>query len=152
MQMKQTNGFRTRAIHAGQFPADHHGAVMTPIYQTSTFAFQGANRPGPFDYSRSGNPTRQALERCLAELENGSSGFAFAIGMAAEATVLMMLPPETVSSSRTISTEAPTVYSKLCSATKASLRTSSTCATSPKSKICWRRVPRRFGSRPPPIL
>jgi cystathionine gamma-lyase len=91
MQMKQTNGFRTRAIHAGQFPADHHGAVMTPIYQTSTFAFQGANRPGPFDYSRSGNPTRQALERCLAELENGSSGFAFATGMAAEATVLMML-------------------------------------------------------------
>jgi cystathionine beta-lyase/cystathionine gamma-synthase len=88
--MKQTNGFRTRAVHSGQCPADHQGAVMTPIYQTSTFAFQGANRPGPFDYSRSGNPTRKVLERCLAELENGTAGFAFGTGMAAEATVLMM--------------------------------------------------------------
>jgi cystathionine gamma-lyase len=85
-----TKGFRTRSVHAGQVPADHQGAVMTPIYQTSTFAFQGANRPGPFDYSRSGNPTRKALEQCLAELENGSDGFAFATGMAAETTVLMM--------------------------------------------------------------
>jgi len=63
---------------------------MTPIYQTSTFAFQGANCPGLFDYSRSGNPTRKVLEQCLAELENGSAGFAFATGMAAEATILMM--------------------------------------------------------------
>jgi cystathionine gamma-lyase len=84
------NGFRTRAVHAGHSPADHHGAVMTPIYQTSTFAFLGANRPGLFDYSRSGNPTRKALEKCLAELENGIAGFAFATGMAAETTVLMM--------------------------------------------------------------
>ena len=84
------NGFRTRAVHAGQSPADHLGAAMTPIYQTSTFAFQGANRPGPFDYSRSGNPTRKVLEQCLAELENGTAGFAFGTGMAAEATVLMM--------------------------------------------------------------
>jgi len=67
------------------------GAVMTPIYQTSTFAFQGVNRPGPFDYSRSGNPTRQALETCLAALEGGTAGFAFATGMAAETTVLMLL-------------------------------------------------------------
>jgi len=63
---------------------------MTPIYQTSTFAFQGVSRPGAFDYSRSGNPTRKALETCLASLEGGSSGFAFATGMAAETTVLMM--------------------------------------------------------------
>jgi cystathionine gamma-lyase len=66
------------------------GAVMTPIYQTSTFAFQGVNRPGPFDYSRSGNPTRKVLETCLASLEGGTAGFAFATGMAAETTVLMM--------------------------------------------------------------
>jgi len=84
------NGFRTRAIHSGQAPADHQGAVMTPIYQTSTFAFQAADRPGPFDYSRSGNPTRKVLEQCLAELENGCAGFAFGTGMAAETTVLMM--------------------------------------------------------------
>jgi cystathionine gamma-lyase len=82
--------FKTLAIHSGHSPADHAGAVMTPIYQTSTFAFQGVNRPGAFDYSRSGNPTRKALETCLASLEGGSSGFAFATGMAAETTVLMM--------------------------------------------------------------
>lgn len=62
---------------------------MTPVYQTSTFAFRGVNEPGPFDYSRSGNPTRKALEECLAALEGGSAGFAFATGMAAETTVLM---------------------------------------------------------------
>jgi cystathionine beta-lyase len=88
--MKKSNGFRTWAVHRGHFLAGHHGAVETPIYQTSTFTFRGANRPGPFDYSRSGNPTRNVLEQCLAELENGSAGFAFANGMAADATVLMM--------------------------------------------------------------
>jgi cystathionine beta-lyase/cystathionine gamma-synthase len=82
--------FRTLAIHAGHEPADHLGAVMPPIYQTSTFAFQGVNRPGPFDYSRSGNPTRRTLETCLAALEGGTAGFAFATGMAAEMTVLML--------------------------------------------------------------
>jgi cystathionine gamma-lyase len=83
-------GFRTLAIHAGYTPREHLGAVMPPIFQTSTFAFRDVNRPGPFDYSRSGNPTRKALEDCLAELEGGCAGFAFATGMAAEATVLMM--------------------------------------------------------------
>ncbi|MGA3019699.1 MAG: PLP-dependent aspartate aminotransferase family protein [Bryobacteraceae bacterium] len=82
--------FRTLAIHSGHRPEDHNGAVMTPIYQTSTFAFRGVNQPGPFDYSRSGNPTRKALEVCLASLEGGAFGFAFATGMAAETTVLMM--------------------------------------------------------------
>ncbi|HYW43461.1 MAG TPA: PLP-dependent aspartate aminotransferase family protein [Bryobacteraceae bacterium] len=82
--------FKTLAVHAGQCPEEHGGAVMTPIYQTSTFAFQGVGRPGPFDYSRSGNPTRKALETCLASLEDGEFGFAFATGMAAETTVLMM--------------------------------------------------------------
>jgi cystathionine gamma-lyase len=82
--------FKTIAIHAGHEPKDHQGAVMTPIYQTSTFAFRGVGQPGPFDYSRSGNPTRKALETCLAALEGGTAGFAFATGMAAEATLLMM--------------------------------------------------------------
>jgi cystathionine beta-lyase/cystathionine gamma-synthase len=82
--------FRTLAIHSGNNPQEHLGAVMTPIYQTSTFAFRGVNRPGPFDYSRSGNPTRKVLETCLASLEGGTAGFAFATGMAAETTVLMM--------------------------------------------------------------
>ena len=82
--------FRTLAVHAGHNPQAHLGAVMTPIYQTSTFAFQGVNQPGPYDYSRSGNPTRKALEECLAALEGGTAGFAFATGMAAEATLVMM--------------------------------------------------------------
>jgi cystathionine beta-lyase/cystathionine gamma-synthase len=82
--------FRTLAVHSGHNPADHWGAVMPPIYQTSTFAFEGVNRPGPFDYSRCGNPTRQALETCLAALEGGCAGFAFATGMAAETTILML--------------------------------------------------------------
>ncbi|MFZ0963015.1 MAG: PLP-dependent aspartate aminotransferase family protein [Terriglobia bacterium] len=82
--------FKTLAIHAGHDPKEHFGAVMTPIYQTSTFAFRGVGQPGPYDYSRSGNPTRKALESCLARLEGGTAGFAFATGMAAETTLLMM--------------------------------------------------------------
>jgi len=82
--------FETLAIHAGQGPDPTYGAVMTPIYQTSTFAFKGVNQPGKFDYSRSGNPTRQALEDCLAALENGTRGFAFGTGQAAETTALSL--------------------------------------------------------------
>jgi len=85
--------FETLAIHAGQEKDAQYGAVMTPIYQTSTFAFKEVNQPGPFDYSRSGNPTRKALEDCLAALEGGSAGFVFATGMAAEATVLELYGP-----------------------------------------------------------
>jgi cystathionine gamma-lyase len=82
--------FETLAVHAGQKPDPAYGAVMVPIYQTSTFAFKGVNQPGPFDYSRSGNPTRKALEECLAALEGGQFGYAFGTGMAAEATTLAM--------------------------------------------------------------
>jgi cystathionine gamma-lyase len=82
---------KTAAVHAGHTPANYLGAVMPPIYQTSTFAYRGVNQPGEFSYSRSGNPTRRALEDCLAALEGGTRGFAFATGMAAEATVLMLL-------------------------------------------------------------
>lgn len=83
--------FKTLSIHAGYDPKGHLGAVIPPIYQSSTFAFEDVNRPGVFDYSRSGNPTRKALEDCLAVLEAGSRGFAFATGMAAETTALMLL-------------------------------------------------------------
>ena len=91
--MTATNRFKTLAIHAGQGPDPAYGAVMTPIYQTSTFAFRDVNQPGAFDYSRSGNPTRKALETCLAALEGGRFGFAFGTGMAAETTLLMMFRP-----------------------------------------------------------
>jgi cystathionine gamma-lyase len=85
--------FETLTIHAGQTKDPTYGAVMTPIYQTSTFAFKGVNQPGEFDYTRSGNPTRKALEDCLAALEGGTHGFVFATGMAAEATILELYGP-----------------------------------------------------------
>ncbi len=82
-------GFSTRAIHAGQAPDPTTGAVVPPIYATSTYAQDGVGglRAG-YEYSRSANPTRTALEECLAALEGGSRGFAFASGLAAEDTLL----------------------------------------------------------------
>lgn len=75
--------FETRAIHAGQPPDPTTGSVMTPIYQTSTFKQDVVGHPKGYEYSRSGNPTRTALESCLASLEGGAFGLAFSSGMAA---------------------------------------------------------------------
>ena len=84
--------FETLAIHAGQEPDPANGAVMTPIYQTSTYAQEGVGRPRQgYEYSRTRNPTRKALEDCLATLESGEHGLAFASGMAATDTVLRLL-------------------------------------------------------------
>ncbi|MCM0674530.1 cystathionine gamma-synthase [Micromonospora phytophila] len=84
-----SHGFETLAIHAGQDPEARTGAVIPPIYQTSTYAQDavGAPRLG-YEYSRSGNPTRDALQECLAALEGGPVGLAFASGLAAEDTLL----------------------------------------------------------------
>ena len=81
-------GFATRAIHVGQEPDPTTGAVIVPIYQTSTFAQSEVGVHKGFDYSRTANPTRAALETCLASLDGGRYGLAFASGMAAEDTVL----------------------------------------------------------------
>ncbi|HET9648478.1 MAG TPA: cystathionine gamma-synthase [Microlunatus sp.] len=88
--MPDQTGFSTRAIHAGQEPDPATGAVITPIYATSTYVQDGVGgtRTGGFEYSRSANPTRTALEECMAALEGGSRGFAFASGLAAEDTLL----------------------------------------------------------------
>jgi cystathionine gamma-synthase len=86
-------GFETLAIHAGQEPDPTTGAVVTPIFQTSTYAQSGVGRHQGYEYSRSGNPTRTALETCLAVLEGASHGFAFASGLAAEDAVLRLLSP-----------------------------------------------------------
>jgi cystathionine gamma-lyase len=85
------HGFGTRAVHAGQTPDPTTGAVMTPIYATSTFAQQSPGVHKGFDYGRSHNPTRFAFERCVADLEQGTAGFAFASGLAAIGTVLELL-------------------------------------------------------------
>lgn len=83
--------FATRVIHAGQHFDPSTGAVMTPIYATSTYAQKSPGKHQGYEYSRSQNPTREALEACVADLENGSRGFAFASGMAAIATILECL-------------------------------------------------------------
>jgi cystathionine gamma-lyase len=83
--------FETKVIHAGQAPEPRTGAVMTPIYATSTYAQSSPGEHKGYDYARTRNPTRDALEACLAELESGDAGFAFASGMAAMATVLELL-------------------------------------------------------------
>lgn len=85
--------FATRSIHAGQPPDPHTGALITPIYATSTYAQKSPGVHQGFEYSRSQNPTRFAYERCVADLENGCAGFAFASGMAAINTVLELLAP-----------------------------------------------------------
>lgn len=85
--------FETLAIHAGQPPDPSTGAVVTPIYQTSTFAQSSVGEHQGYDYSRSGNPTRTALERCLAALEGAAHGSAFSSGMAAEDAILRLLNP-----------------------------------------------------------
>jgi len=84
-------GFSTKAIHSGQQPDPSTGAIMTPIYASSTYVQQSPGVHQGYEYSRSHNPTRKALEDCIAALENGSTGYAFASGMSATATVLELL-------------------------------------------------------------
>lgn len=85
--------FNTKTIHAGQMPDKATGAVVIPIYQTSTYKMDEINVHKGYDYSRSGNPTRNSLEECLASLENGRFALAFSSGLAAEHAVLSTLKP-----------------------------------------------------------
>jgi cystathionine gamma-lyase len=84
-------GFSTRAIHAGQHPDPSTGAIMMPIYATSTYVQESPGVHKGYEYSRSQNPTRMAYERCIADLESGTAAFAFASGLAATATALDLL-------------------------------------------------------------
>jgi cystathionine gamma-lyase len=83
--------FATKAIHAGQEPDPSTGAIMTPIFQTATYTQAGLGEHKGFEYSRSQNPTRSALEECIAAIEDGRYGLAFASGMAAESAILSLL-------------------------------------------------------------
>lgn len=85
--------FETKAIHSGQDPDPSTGAVVVPIFQTSTFVQDEVGKHKGYEYARTGNPTRTALQTCLASLEEARHGFAFASGMAAEDTVLRLLDP-----------------------------------------------------------
>jgi cystathionine gamma-lyase len=88
---RKVPGFSTRAIHGGQSPDPATGAVMPPIYATSTYAQSSPGVHQGYEYSRTQNPTRMAFERCIADLEGGTQGFAFASGMAATATLLELV-------------------------------------------------------------
>lgn len=89
---KDTVGFSTKALHVGQEPEGMTGAIIPPIFATSTFVQESPGVHKGFDYARSHNPTRYAYERCVAALEGGTAGFGFSSGMAASATVLELLP------------------------------------------------------------
>ena len=89
--MKRQHEFATRAIHAGQEPDPSTGAIMTPIYATSTYVQESPGKHKGYDYARSINPTRLAYERCIADLEGGTRGWAFASGLAAMSTTLDLL-------------------------------------------------------------
>ena len=88
---KNKKGFETRSIHSGQSSDPSTGAVMTPIYATSTYEQEGPGEHKGYEYSRSANPTRKALEDCISDLEDGMSGHAFASGMAATSTIIDLL-------------------------------------------------------------
>ncbi|HPI63508.1 MAG TPA: PLP-dependent aspartate aminotransferase family protein [Alphaproteobacteria bacterium] len=85
-------GMATRGIHAGQHPDPTTGAIMMPIYATSTYVQESPGKHKGYEYSRTHNPTRQAYERCVADLENGTAAYAFSSGLAAVATILDCLP------------------------------------------------------------
>jgi cystathionine gamma-lyase len=91
MNQKNQLGFATRCVHAGQEPDPTTGAVMMPIYTTSTYVQESPGVHKGYDYARTKNPTRMAFERCIADLEGGSAAFAFASGIAAIATTLECL-------------------------------------------------------------
>ena len=87
MSDEKKAGFSTRTVHAGQAPDPSTGAIMPPIYATSTYVQESPGVHKGYEYSRSQNPTRMAYERCIADLEGGTQGYAFASGMAATATI-----------------------------------------------------------------
>jgi len=92
-KIAQKWGFATRALHIGQGPDPATGAVVQPIHLATTFAQQGVGKHKGYEYSRSGNPTRAALEECLAGLEDAKHGLAFSSGLGAETTLMLLLNP-----------------------------------------------------------
>ena len=92
-KINKNHGFETKAIHSGQQPDPATGAIMTPIYQTSTYIQKSPGDHKGYEYSRTGNPTRNALEKNLASLENGKHGLCFGSGLAAVDAIIKLLSP-----------------------------------------------------------
>lgn len=93
LKKNKKKGLSTKAIHEGQQPDETTGAIMVPIYASSTYVQQSPGKHKGYEYSRTQNPTRGAYEKCIASLESGSYGFAFASGMAAADTIISLLSP-----------------------------------------------------------
>jgi cystathionine gamma-lyase len=113
---KQSLHFATRCIHGGQEPDPLTGAVMPPIYATSTYAQSSPGVHKGYDYARTANPTRGAWERCIADLESGTHGFAFASGMAATSTLLELIDAGRISISASSTSRSRPISSQPCSA------------------------------------
>ena len=149
--MKKPLRFNSKTIHGGQQPDKAYGAVMPPIYQTSTFAQDSPGSHKGFEYSRSGNPTRSALEASFASIENGTYGLAFASGLAAMDAVMKLLSPgdEVVSTNDLYG--AATAFSGKFSSPSAFGFGSSTCGTYPGSKRLSAQIRVLSGSKHQPI-
>ena len=108
--------FATKAIHAGQEPDPATGAIMTPIYQTSTYWQKSPGDNKGYEYSRGTNPTRHALENCLAALENAKYGLAFSSGMGATDAVMKLLMPgdEVITGNDLVWRFVPYFYKNIC--------------------------------------
>ena len=129
--------FETRAIHDGQEPDPATGAVTAPIYQTSTYVQEAVGKNKGYDYSRAGNPTRTALETCLASLESADHGLAFSSGLGATTTIMHLVSPgERVVLRRTTCTAASTACSR-----RSTSRRATTSRSCPPQEI--ERQPRR---------
>ncbi|HEY7929037.1 MAG TPA: PLP-dependent transferase [Steroidobacteraceae bacterium] len=147
---KRHAGFDTRVIHAGQAPDPSTGAVMPPIYATSTYAQSSPGVHQGFEYSRSQNPTRFAYERCVADLEGGVQGYAFASGLAAIATLLELLEPgdhiiageDLYGGSRRLFTQVRGVSSALaCSYVDLRDLAAVEAAIRPRTRLLWVETP-----------
>ena len=114
MPASNRQAFATRTVHGGGGPEASTGAVTVPIFATSTYAQESPGVHRGYEYARTRNPTREALERCVADLENGASGFAFASGSAAAAQYSNASTKGRTSSLPTISTAAPCDCSSAC--------------------------------------
>ena len=142
-------GFATRAIHAGQDADPATGATVVPIYATSTYTQDAPGQHKGYEYSRSGNPTRTALETCLAALEEGERGLAFASGLAATTAVLSPCGPATRWPPRRIFMAAPSGCWNACSSRGAWSRATPTirapraspASLRPKTKLVWIETP-----------
>jgi len=147
--------FATRAIHSGQEPEEATGAAVVPIFQTSNFVYEGVGKHKGYQYSRLSNPTRTALETCLASLEGAEFAFAFSSGMAAEDTVFRLLAPgdhvvlgsDVYGGTRRLFDSVLTRAGLQCTSVDMTSRSAVEAAIAPNTKMMWIETPSNPGLR-----